>query len=246
MKYAFTLLALTAVHTVSAQKAQCQNIGDIKPVEDPLKLFAPGKATFPCNMGAPVPLGKVPTGCAKFEIIVARGTTEPGDLGMIVGDPLVARVKRDMPGVAVRGYPVQYPAGTSGSATGVSDIQKRLEQQSKECPDEKFALAGYSQGGMVVTSATKKLSPALQAKVLAVVLYGAGEGKNVAEPLLKKTLANCAPGDFACPNSGSGPGHVSYNNEGTKWHDRSSEYVVAAFTDKPVGQKLARNPTASL
>jgi pimeloyl-ACP methyl ester carboxylesterase len=26
---------------------------------------------------------------------------------MIVGDPLVARVKRDLPGVEVRGYPVQ-------------------------------------------------------------------------------------------------------------------------------------------
>lgn len=37
----------------------------------------------------------------------ARGTSESGDLGMVVGDPLVARVKRDMPGVNVRGYPVQ-------------------------------------------------------------------------------------------------------------------------------------------
>jgi hypothetical protein len=38
---------------------------------------------------------------------IARGTSEPGDFGMIVGDPVVARVKRDMPGVEVRGYPVQ-------------------------------------------------------------------------------------------------------------------------------------------
>jgi hypothetical protein len=43
---------------------------------------------------------------------VARGTTEPGDIGMIVGDPLVARVKRDMPGVEVRGYPVQVSEGS--------------------------------------------------------------------------------------------------------------------------------------
>jgi hypothetical protein len=43
----------------------------------------------------------------KMVMGVARGTSESGDLGMIVGDPLVARVKRDMPGVNVRGYPVQ-------------------------------------------------------------------------------------------------------------------------------------------
>jgi hypothetical protein len=34
---------------------------------------------------------------------------------MIVGDPLVARVKRDLPGVEVRGYPVQVFPGLSTS-----------------------------------------------------------------------------------------------------------------------------------
>jgi hypothetical protein len=38
---------------------------------------------------------------------LARGTSEPGQLGQVVGDPVVARVKRDLPGVDVRGYPVQ-------------------------------------------------------------------------------------------------------------------------------------------
>jgi hypothetical protein len=40
-------------------------------------------------------------------IIAARGTSEPGPLGQIVGDPLVARVKRDMKEISVQGYPVQ-------------------------------------------------------------------------------------------------------------------------------------------
>jgi hypothetical protein len=33
---------------------------------DPLVLFTPGKATFPCDMGAPIPFRKVPMGCAEF------------------------------------------------------------------------------------------------------------------------------------------------------------------------------------
>jgi hypothetical protein len=40
-------------------------------------------------------------------VITARGTSEPGDFGVICGDPLIARIKRDLPGVNVRGYPVQ-------------------------------------------------------------------------------------------------------------------------------------------
>jgi hypothetical protein len=106
MRGALTVFVALAAG-VAAQKSGCQKVADVKPPEDPLKLLPPGKAVFPCDFGAPVPMGKVPSGCAKYEVIVARGTSEPGPLGVIVGDPVVARVQRDMPGVKVRGYPVQ-------------------------------------------------------------------------------------------------------------------------------------------
>jgi pimeloyl-ACP methyl ester carboxylesterase len=66
----------------------------------------------------------------------------------------------------------------------------------RECPETKFAFAGYSQGGMVVTSAAAKLPANLASKVLAMVIYGAGEASSVKGPLKERTLANCAPGDF--------------------------------------------------
>jgi len=247
MRYS-TILAAVAAAGVEAQKAQCQNTTspELRKARDPLVQFPAGKSTFPCDMGASIPLGKVPTGCAAFEIIVARGTSEPGDLGMVIGDPLVARIKRDMPKENVRGYPVQYPAARTGIEIGVSDVQKRLEQQVKDCPNEKFALAGYSQGGRVVTMATAKLPPELAQKVLAVVLYGAGNGTAIQGLLKDRTLANCAPGDPACPNAGTGPGHVSYNDQGTIWHDRASKYVVAAFAGKSLGAKLMKSPTDPL
>lgn len=248
MRYTLIIAAVAVVNVVEAgvatEQKECQKTKEVKPLEDPLAQITPGKAVFPCDFGASVPLGKVPTGCAAFEIIVARGTSEPGQLGIIVGDPVVARVQRDLPDVKVRGYPVQYPAGLSGSDTGVKDIIKRLEAQSQACPEEKFALVGYSQGGMVVTSAVPKIPAALQKKVLAIVLYGAGEGTNTGT-LQKITLANCAPGDFACPKSGSGEGHVSYNNQGTKWHDRSATYIEEAYKGKPIGYKLMKSPSAT-
>ena len=144
----------------------------------------------------------------------------------MVGDPLIARMKRDYPNVDLRGYPVQYPADGFGlanlfpkagapkgdapqpkapsaaeiaahSAIGPKDIVSRIESQTKECPGTKFALVGYSQGGMVVMRAatTLKSLPELSKNVIAVVLYGAGDGKSVALPP-SLVLANCARGDM--------------------------------------------------
>jgi pimeloyl-ACP methyl ester carboxylesterase len=84
----------------------------------------------------------------------------------------------------------------SGSQTGIADIPKRIAQQAAECPNEKFALVGYSQGGMVVSGALSKIPAKYQDKVVAIVLYGAGDGSGVAKSYYNKALANCAPGDF--------------------------------------------------
>jgi hypothetical protein len=73
MKYSILLAAVTA-SAVEAQKAQCQNTTspELRQARDPFIQFAPGKATFPCDMGAAIPFGSVPTGCANFEIIVGQ------------------------------------------------------------------------------------------------------------------------------------------------------------------------------
>jgi cutinase len=78
-----------------------------------------------------------------------------------------------------------------------------MAAQIKACPDIKFALAGYSQGGGVVTRAVANLPANLAERVVAIALYGAGDGTRVKDTLKEKTIANCAPGDF-----------VSYTAEG--------------------------------
>jgi len=72
-----------------------------------------------------LPWGKFPKGAARLnlfmvcfaseypectlciDLFTARGTSEPGPLGVICGDPVLARIQRDLPGVKVLGYPVQ-------------------------------------------------------------------------------------------------------------------------------------------
>jgi pimeloyl-ACP methyl ester carboxylesterase len=91
-----------------------------------------------------------------------------------------------------------------GADIGINDIVTRITTKAKECPKMNFALVGYSQGGMVVSSAAPKIPADLRDKVVAIVLYGAGtgagggKGKAAAprEDIKKKTLANCAPGDM--------------------------------------------------
>jgi len=219
---------------------------------DPMVPFEGVK--WPCDFGKPVPFGKVPTGCAKYEVIVARGTSEPGQFGTIVGDPLIARVIRNM-GKDARGYPVQYPADAGGMGkqgedpallkarreVGPKDIVRRIASQMKECPGERFALVGYSQGGGVISGAAQMLTAEQIAKVDAVVTYGA-KGTFPAA-LQKKWLNNCAPGDM-CGGLPGTEGHLSYNNKGTVWHDRSAKYIADAFTGKSQGQVFAKTSKA--
>jgi hypothetical protein len=96
---------------------------------------------------------------------------------------------------------------------------------------------------MVTIQALAKLSKEARDKTVAVVLYGAGDGSGVNAAFKQRTIANCAPGDFACPKSGKGRGHVSYNDKGTIWHDRAAKYVAAAYNGKSQGLKLMRSPT---
>jgi hypothetical protein len=54
----------------------------------------------------------------------------------------------------------------------------------------------------------------------------------------------------ACPEGGKNPmtplGHVSYNDEGSKWHDRTAQFIVSAFTGKSLGPKLMKDPASPL
>lgn len=71
----------------------------------------------------------------------------------------------------------------------------------------KIALVGYSQGGMVVSSAIAKIPADQMKNVVALVLYGAGNGAGGGTPagtggaapsdaVKGMTLANCAPADM--------------------------------------------------
>jgi len=245
MKY-FILYAALAAFSVDAQKKDPYQYkaGDKAPEVDPL-VPLDKTPPWPSNFGgSAIAKGPTPGGCAPFELIVARGTSEPGPFGTIVGDPVVARCQRDLGKDVCRGYAVQYDATLTSfaSTAGPDDIAKRIKTKSAECPQMKFAVIGYSQGGGVAASGLAKVVKNGQVdKVVAVVLYAPFMGAAPPKEFSSKTLQNCAKGDPVCLNGADQTMHISYNTKGTKWHEASAKFLVAAFK----GQPLQANPGSS-
>ncbi len=91
--------------------------------------------------------------CAPLTVIFARGTSETGNIGTIIGPPLFSALSQDLnKQVVLQG--VNYPADLLGDldmgAEGAPDLATLVKQAKSQCPTSKIVLSGYSQGGLVV------------------------------------------------------------------------------------------------
>jgi cutinase len=116
-------------------------------------------------------------------------------------------------------YPANFNVSIS-SNKGATDVINRLNSQSKQCPEQKFAVAGYSQGAGVmhlalgpsdakmpyISQPMPTLEKSARSKIVAAVMFGDPGFKGTEGPLgvpsplfaddiLKVTRENCAPGD---------------------------------------------------
>jgi len=148
-----------------------------------IQKYAPSYMDFRNRSNLPfvmaMPNGPAPTGCSPYEMLIARGTGELGDFGFIVGDPLLKTVRQAIP--EVRGYAVQYPANMNASSSkiGAEDVIARLRKQHKECPTQKFAVVGYSQGSMVMRRAlgdAKQVGESAYKQIVAGAMFGGPKG----------------------------------------------------------------------
>jgi cutinase len=105
--------------------------------------------------------------CAPVTLIFARGTTETGNLGTVVGPPLAAAMKSAFGdnNVAVQG--VNYAANIAGATTGATDPKNAAGALNMamlantaltNCPKTKVVLSGYSQGAEEVRGALMNMA----------------------------------------------------------------------------------------
>jgi hypothetical protein len=180
--------------------------------------------------------------CSPLEFINARGTGEPLNpkFGIIIGDPLWKAVKKLVPDASA--YSVNYPASAApcSGELGSQDVINYLKAQSSKCPDQKYALAGYSQGAGVIHQAMKKIDATLYPKIVALVMFGdfGNKGSNILTPfgsinpdfpppLALKLKQNCYPGDPICANDGTNnDAHLSYNKANETYITDSATYIA--------------------
>ncbi|MFF1545769.1 cutinase family protein [Streptomyces sp. NPDC058291] len=159
--------------------------------------------------------------CSDVDVVAARGTFEPGTLGLIVGDPVYSALQRKLTGKSLSSYKVNYPADLSltSAAQGNTDLVNHVRSQAAACPNQRFVLVGYSQGANVVDNSVgvssagavvgspivATIPAALEPRVAAVLLFGnpiRALGKSVTGAYQSRTVDFCAQGDPICQNGG--------------------------------------------
>ncbi|MER6787246.1 cutinase family protein [Streptomyces sp. NPDC000658] len=159
--------------------------------------------------------------CSDIDVVAARGTFEPGTLGLIVGDPVYSALQRKLTGKSLSSYKVNYPADLSltSAAQGNADVVNHVKSQAAACPNQRFVLVGYSQGANVVDNSigvssagavvgspiVATIPAALEPRVAAVLLFGnpiRALGKSVTGVYQGRTVDFCAHGDPICENGG--------------------------------------------
>ncbi|RSM86235.1 cutinase family protein [Kibdelosporangium aridum] len=168
--------------------------------------------------------------CTDIDVVSARGTGEPGTLGIIVGDPVYSAVQRKLTGKSTTAYPVNYPANLdlTSATKGNIDLVNHVTSQAAACPNQRFVLVGYSQGANVVSNSigvssagapvgapiAATIPSSLERRVAAVVVFGppiGSIGKHITGPYQSRSKEYCAAGDPVCVRGGTDIlAHLSY------------------------------------
>ncbi|RBR05210.1 hypothetical protein FVER53590_12346 [Fusarium verticillioides] len=147
--------------------------------------------------------------CPPAILIYARGSTEPGNLGITVGPILAEAMQLAIPDIWIQGVGGPYTADLApnflpeGTTDASIDEAKRLFQMAfDKCPDTPVVTAGYSQGTVVVGYALSELQIAVQNQVVGAALYGYTKNEQLGGRIpnypTDKTKIFCLPTDLVC------------------------------------------------
>jgi pimeloyl-ACP methyl ester carboxylesterase len=87
----------------------------------------------------------------------------------------------------------QASGAKNSVSSGVSDMVKHMTKKAKECPLQKYAMGGHSQGTFVTIQAIAKLPGDVLPRVAAVTMFGGGP---CPESVKDRCKSYCLKGDF--------------------------------------------------
>ncbi|KAF9771511.1 hypothetical protein IL306_010852 [Fusarium sp. DS 682] len=150
-----------------------------------------------------------PSKCPKAILIYARGSTEPGNLGITVGPILVEAMQIAIPDIWIQGVGGPYTADLASNflpdgtnAASINEAKRLFQMSHDKCPDTPVVAAGYSQGTVVVGYALTQLADAVQNQVVGAALFGYTKNKQLGGRIpdypTDRTKVFCLPADLVC------------------------------------------------
>ncbi|KAF4633673.1 hypothetical protein G7Y89_g4441 [Cudoniella acicularis] len=145
--------------------------------------------------------------CTTYTVIFARGTSEPGNVGILVGPPFFDALKSVVGSSAVTIQGVNdYAASVEGyleggDPTGSAEMATQIKAAKAACPNTKLIVSGYSQGGQIVHNAAALLPAATAEWISKVVIFGDPDnGKPVTNVASANVKIFCSAADNICVN----------------------------------------------
>ncbi|KAJ1548099.1 hypothetical protein HK405_004222, partial [Cladochytrium tenue] len=187
------------------------------PVPEPAAATAAPAAA--ANLASDVQNGLVDGQCGALTVVFARGTTEQGNVGSLVGPPFLQSLAGMVGAANLVAQGVDYPADVQGflnggDPTGSALMASLVQTAMTQCPATKVVMAGYSQGGQLVHNAAASLPASVTGAVTAAVIFGdPNNGTAVAGVSAAKTLVICHPTDNICMHGTTIlPAHLTYGS----------------------------------
>jgi len=148
-------------------------------------------------------------GCRPVVFIFARGSTELGNMGTVVGPQVSDGLKSALGATNVATEGVDYAAllSTNNLSTGSSDLagiqeMADLLKAAAACPNTKVVAGGYSQGAALTHRSIENLPSSVKDKIVGVVTFGDTQNAqdNGAIPNFpsNKLKIFCNVGDLVC------------------------------------------------
>ncbi|KAK1703641.1 cutinase [Colletotrichum lupini] len=172
------------------------------------------------------------TACADITVIFARGTTEPGNVGLVTGPPFFDALnqQRGTKTVSIQG--VEYPATFAGfnknGTEGVPSMANFINEAATKCPNTKIVMSGYSQGALVVRSTANTLPAATMAKINSVLTFGDPGNPNAVTGAEGKTKIICHENDAVCSGGFITVDHLTYAEDA----DAAAQFVLQMASGK--------------